>query len=289
LRPLNRPTVSDGNADMRPEGANEPEGRLGVFPAPSSFPILRRAYRGEGAAVVSCLVPSQAHIKDKPMLNAQECEAIINQLVAQPMEFLAKTTISLDSDPVETYEKQATPSPMRFALEKGKADASFTNYVSPTALDGKSVVTEGLQAYFLPWARGRKLAINLPKPGTGAAVLVMTASLTGCAVGYWRAPDGSARFYHVNVGGDGSMEAKRDQANQVLTKALNKRAGKSGSPKERQPGGIFNTESYGWGTPKVVRGSVCGVIREGRWEFFGQKIAQGGIRNFARVISVTPF
>jgi len=143
--------------------------------------------------------------------------------------------------------------------------------------------------YFLPWARKRKLSMMLPP--SGETVLFFTASLTGCAVGYWRAPDGGVKFYHVNIGGEGDISAVGAAAHEKLTKALTKIHGKSGQVKSptRNSGGIFNVGDYAWGSSGVIRGCACGVRRQQGWEFYGQTIVQAGLRGGYGIKDVRSF
>lgn len=222
------------------------------------------------------------------MLNQQECDAIVRDLVADPMQFLARHIINLDSSAVEIHDK--TPAPVRFSLNRSnKSTTNATVYATTDTLRDAPQITMGLPMYFLPWARERKLSLMLPP--NDATVLVFTANLTGCAVGYWRAPDGGAKFYHVNIGGEGSIEAKGAAAHEKLTKALTKTLSKTGKPKspERQAGGIFNVQDYGWDESKVVRGCACGVLRQRGWEFYGQTIIEFGLRGGFGVKEVRPF
>ena len=222
------------------------------------------------------------------MLDQQECDVIVRDMLADPMAFLGKTIISLYSDPVDAHDK--TPAPVRFSLNRSsKSTTNATVYATTDLLRDAPVITTGLPMYFLPWARKRKLSIMLPP--SGETVLFFTANLTGCAVGYWRAPDGGVKFYHVNIGGEGSIDATGTAAHEKLTKALTKTHSKSGHVKspERKAGGIFNVNDYGWGESKVIRGCACGVRRQQGWEFYGQTIVEFGLRGGFGVKDVRPF
>ncbi|HUN44770.1 MAG TPA: hypothetical protein VMU81_31170 [Acetobacteraceae bacterium] len=210
------------------------------------------------------------------MLTPEEHDEIVAAMVENPVGFLETTIIRIGGEPNEKWNNKTPAAPRRFSLQKSRKYSSGKTCALTEAIGvDASIVNGRLEAFYLPWASGRKLSLLLPSNST--AKLFFTAALTGCAVGFWRAPDSGAKVYHVNETGDGA--AQKMQA--TLEKAINKKVGKDGAPKAitRTPGGIFNMANYGWDdSSKLQRGEqrlgggVYGVRREEAWRFYGQRL-----------------
>jgi hypothetical protein len=208
-------------------------------------------------------------------LTTEEHNEIVAGMIDDPVNFLATTIIRVGGDQDGTWNNKTPAAPRRFTLQEDKRHSGKARVLTEAIGVDASIVNGRLEAFYLPWASNRKLSLLLPPNST--AQLFFTAALTGCAVGFWRAPDSGAKVYHVNETGDGA--AQNMQA--TLEKALTKTVGKDGKTKAvaRSPGGIFNMKNYGWddeaklgGGEQRLGGSVFGVRRENAWQFFGQRL-----------------
>lgn len=191
----------------------------------------------------------------------------INKVVSEgllnnPIKFLQKHILLVPSPAADL-----NCSPVR--------NFDFDSYMDDggiTTLNG-SIDRGSLRAYYLPWSENAGYSVVCEK--SEGIDLMFTAKLTGCAVGYLRASDGSGavRVSHHNIQTSGGVA---DQAAMKNSLAF---AQASLHPDTYRPD--ENSQAYFFGVK--MKG---GMGRSSKWRFFTQKIKMLGLGSY-EIVSVS--
>src|SRR5262245_53309457 len=187
----------------------------------------------------------------------QECSAIAIGLLEGPVNFLSKNVVVTPKDEWGTPTKAIR----NFDAERNEIRPSGTDgeltggylYILEEAINGH------LPAHYLPYTQENAGSHIILDVNSGSR-LMFTAWLTGCAVGYECAPDGSARFSHHNIQTDEGTDDRAQKRSLSFTEAALHRIDY-----------LFGRD-LGNGVTVLGNAFVHGVLLENRWQFFYQKV-----------------
>lgn len=189
---------------------------------------------------------------------ATECNAIRNGLLGNDtVGFLSRNVIRTSTVSESGFPTSATRS-FDFTNE-GQTFQSGTVYdhVSP---ENPSLINGLLDVFYLPWGMNSGYYIILEPQG--GPDIMMTATMSGCSVGYVRSDDGAVRVSHHNIKTlDMNTAQRRTLA--FAENALHPSDYYHGIAENR--GEItFVSEGFGY---------VFGVRRKGQWTMYQQTVS----------------
>ncbi|HUN42630.1 MAG TPA: hypothetical protein VMU81_20235 [Acetobacteraceae bacterium] len=189
---------------------------------------------------------------------AKECTAIRDGLLgSDTVGFLSQNVIRTSTDSQDEYPTSATRF-FDFTYEGKTAEGGAVyDHVSP---ENQNVINGLLEVFYLPWRINAGYYIILgPKDGPD---IMMTATMSGCSVGYIRGSGGAIRVSHHNIRGRDSQQAQ-ERTLSFVENALHPDVYHHDISENR---GEVNFASRGFGF-------VFGVRRQTEWTMYWQKIA----------------
>lgn len=186
-------------------------------------------------------------------------------------------TDGLLSNPIKFLQKHIllVPSPSTDLNCSPVRNFDFDHYMDEkgvTTLNG-SIDSGNLRAYYLPWSENSGYSVVCEK--SGDVDLMFTARLTGCAVGYVRASDGSGaiRVSHHNI------QTSAGLADKAAMKSSLAFTQSSLHPETYRPD--ENSQAYFFGIK--MKG---GLGKSSKWRFYTQQIKMLGLGSY-EIVSVS--
>jgi len=187
-----------------------------------------------------------------------ECSAIEKGLSGNTIAFLKKNVIKTDTNPEKGFPSSASRT-LDFD-DAGQTKQGGRLY-SLTTPNNSKLINGLLTVSYLPWGEDTGYYIVLePKGGPD---IMMTATLSGCAVGYLRAGDGAVRVSHHNVQ---SSKMDFEQKNTLgFTNNTLHNSDYRYTTEDTEGEFIFDRQGLGF---------VFGVRRNKKWTMYYQKVEQ---------------
>jgi hypothetical protein len=190
-------------------------------------------------------------------MSATECNAISKGLLGDTLGFLSSNVVQTGTDPETGIPTSATRSFDFNDQGPTKQGGRVYDHAVP---DNMNLINGLLDVYYLPWGRNAGYYVILEPEG--GPDIMMTATLSGCSVGYVRADDGAVRVSHHNISGPGGTRT------QLTTLAF---AENAFHPDEYREGAgyrvsgetAFSEDGFGF---------VFGVRRKRQWTMYRQRI-----------------
>ncbi len=195
-------------------------------------------------------------------MSITECKAIHQGLVGgDPLAFLSENIIITGTGSQTDFPTSAA---RLLDFENMGSTGNGGSYYSLTTDDMARIINGYLPTYYLPWGRDTGYYVILD-PDDGPDIM-MTASMTGCSVGYVRSGDGAVRVSHHNVFSPRTSEMDKAQKT-TLQFAKN----------TFHPSEYFREDFES--TDKVVfkgdgMGFVFGVRHKRHWTMYAQTVYQ---------------
>jgi len=187
-----------------------------------------------------------------------ECNAIEQGLLGNTIGFLKKNVIKTDTNPEKGFPSSASRTLDFNDAGQTKQGGRLYSFTTP---NNSKLINGLLTVSYLPWGEDSGYYIVLePKGGPD---IMMTATLSGCAVGYLRAGDGAVRVSHHNV-----QSYKMDfQQKKTLgfTKNTLHNSDYRYITEDTEGEYMFDRQGLGF---------VFGVRRNGKWTMYHQKVEQ---------------
>ncbi len=189
-------------------------------------------------------------------MSKTECGEIEDGLLGDTVAFLENNVIETGSGPEKGFPSSAFRT-LDFT-DSGPTKQGGRAYVMTTPNNAK-LINGLLTVSYLPWGEDTGYYIIL-EPNGGPDIM-MTATLSGCAVGYVRAGDGAVRVSHHNVQTN-NMDFEQKRTLGFTNKVLHNSNYRYLKTLIRD-GIAFDSEGLGF---------VFGVRRKGKWTMYAQTV-----------------
>ncbi len=197
-------------------------------------------------------------------MSATECIAISKGLLGDTLGFLSSNVVQTGTEPETGIPTSATRS---FDFTDKGATKQGGKVYDHAVPNNMNVIGGLLNVSYLPWGRDTGYYIILD-PDDGPDIM-MTATLSGCSVGYLRAEDGAVRVSHHNISGPQGRQGQKATLG-FAPKTLHPTEYDKGD--YRKEGETTISES-GFGF-------VFGVRRARKWTMYRQSIVTGIVNAF---------
>jgi hypothetical protein len=195
-------------------------------------------------------------MREGATMSATECSAIEKGLLGDTLGFLSSNVVQTGTDAETGIPTSATRS-FDFT-DKGATKQGGKVYEH--AVPNNMNLNNGLLSVsYLPWGRDTGYYIIL-EPDEGPDIM-MTATLSGCSVGYVRADDGAVRVSHHNI--SGPFGARTQQTTLAFAKNVVHPGAYNHGDYKNDGETTFTAEGYGF---------VFGVRHKGQWIMYQQRI-----------------